>query len=94
MEIEDYTQYDHNPNPQVLREYLHRNGLITVRRNDLQVCDILQMKYDYEDGKHLAMVTDIGMIHAAANRKMVVEHVIDSVLMSRVVSIWRWPWLH
>lgn len=94
----DMPTYDYDPDPKVLERVLAQQ-LIKVpgKANlgkELQLCDILQMKFDRDGGKHLALVTDIGIIHAYARVRKVTEHALDDAMKDRITAVWRFPWLH
>jgi cell wall-associated NlpC family hydrolase len=47
--------------------------------------DVLLMRFE-TDPQHLAIVTDYGMIHAYAQARKVVEHVLSDTWKSRIVA--------
>ena len=87
----DLTTYDHDPDPDTLREYLDAQ-LERVPPYDRQVGDVLLMCLGARSmrGHHLAIVTDVGLIHAYAPAKKVVETGLDATLSRAIVGVYRW----
>lgn len=78
----DVTGYDRTPSGQKMRIMLDAN---MDRVKDYEPGDVLFMCFEKEP-QHLAIVTDLGIIHALAQTRCVVEHRLDSVWKSRVVG--------
>lgn len=88
----DLTNYDHDPDPDMLRSYLDRQ-LDRVSPFDRQIGDVLLMCLSSRSmrGHHLGIVTDIGIIHAYAPARMVVETHLDATMSRSIVGAYRWP---
>lgn len=88
----DLTNYDHDPDPDMLRSYLDMQ-LDRVSPFDRQIGDVLLMCLSSRAmrGHHLGIVTDIGIIHAYAPARMVVETHLDAVMARSIVGAYRWP---
>ena len=54
--------------------------------------DVLLMRFD-DNPQHVAIVTEVGIIHAHASARKVVEHRLDSLWASRVVQAYRFKGL-
>jgi NlpC/P60 family putative phage cell wall peptidase len=50
--------------------------------------DVLLMRFD-KTPQHVAIVSDIGIIHAHATARRVVEHRLDEVWSQRIVAVYR-----
>ncbi len=90
LPIEDFPRYSHEPDPAVLREYL-ASQLAPV--SPPAPGDVLLMKFGKSPPTHLALRTDIGLLHAYAPARKVVETSLDEYLASCIVQAWRFPWL-
>ena len=79
----DITGYGRVPDGKALRAAMcEQMDLLTVPP---QPGDVLLLRFD-RNPLHTAIVTDSGMVHAFANMRRVVEHRIDALWNSRVVS--------
>lgn len=88
----DLTNYDHDPDPDTLRSYLDMQ-LDRVSPFERQIGDVLLMCLSARSmrGHHLGIVTDIGIIHAYAPARKVVETVLDATFSRSIVGVYRWP---
>lgn len=50
--------------------------------------DVLLMRFD-QNPQHVAIVSDIGIIHSHASARRVVEHRLDDVWTQRIVAVYR-----
>lgn len=87
----NYTAYDRQPDPDIMGKLLTEN-LIKSNRNkqNLLHADILWIKFG-KHPQHLAIVTDLGIIHSYSVVGKVVEHRIDNKWQKRIVGIFRYP---
>lgn len=86
-----YRGYSRVPSPGLLLRGL--GECLTPITGGLKVTlpgDVLLFRID-DAPQHLALRTDIGMLHAYARKRRVVEHVIDDTWQRRFVSAWRLP---
>lgn len=82
----DYDGYGRVPDGVMLRAELDKH----MDRTDTQrLGDVLLMRFEQQP-QHLAIVTDIGIIHAHAMMRRVVEHGLDEVWASRIVGAYTW----
>ena len=88
----DVQDYGHIPDGKKLRATL--GGLMQEVQGDaMQAGDVLLMRFEREP-QHLAIVSDhpqggLGIIHAYAAARKVVEQRLDALWKSRVISIYR-----
>jgi cell wall-associated NlpC family hydrolase len=87
----DIADYSRQPDPVMMRSLLaeHMEAIAAV---SAQPGDVLLMRFEREP-QHVAIVTDIGIIHAYAQARKVVEHRLDSVWKSRIVGAYRFKGL-
>jgi cell wall-associated NlpC family hydrolase len=85
----DRTGYGHRPDSRELEELcgIHMRG---VRLSAARPADVMLLMVDGQP-QHLAFVTDLGMLHAYAPSRRVVEHRIDESWRSRIVAAFRIP---
>ena len=85
----DTTGYGHRPDSRELEEICHTNmkaiAIAKARAGDVLLIEVDKMP------QHLAFKTDIGMIHAFAPLRRVVEHRIDEDWQARVVAAFKMP---
>lgn len=79
---EDSVDYAKIPDGKILRAGIERN---LEKSSGLQLGNVLLMKFE-SNPQHLAILTDIGIIHSYAYVRKVVEHRLDSVWKSRIVA--------
>lgn len=87
LESRDTTDYARLPDGARLMRELDEQ---LTRVAEHQAGDILLMRFN-SSPQHLAIKTDIGIIHAYAQARKVVEHSLDSVWSSRIVCSYRLP---
>jgi cell wall-associated NlpC family hydrolase len=85
----DSLAYGHQPDGAVLQARLEQ-WLTNVRLEDMQPADVLLCRFD-RTPQHVALVTDyahggLGIIHAHAQARGVVEHALDAMWRGRVVA--------
>ncbi len=89
----DTTDYDRIPDGETLQALCDQH-MKAIKLSELRPADILLMRFDVHP-QHMAIVTDypgaLGVIHAYANARKVVEHRLDDVWLSRVVRAYRFP---
>ncbi len=81
----DTADYSRQPDPARMRALMaeHMEPVAAP-----QIGDVLLMRFEVEP-QHVAIVTDIGIIHAYAQVRRVVEHRFDSVWLGRVVGAYQ-----
>jgi hypothetical protein len=93
LEPIDNVTYDHDPNPDTLKAYLAAQPFLSrVTLFDRDIGDILLMSLSTRTmrGHHLGIVSDLGIIHAYAPTRKVVETVLDATLARSIVEVYRW----
>lgn len=83
----DVTGYGHRPDDREM-EHLVRAHLAEIPLADAAPGDVLLMLIGGRP-QHLAIRTDVGIIHAYAPARKVVEHRIDEVLAARIHAAFR-----
>lgn len=82
----DYDGYGRIPDGAMLLAELDKH----MDRTDVhQSGDVLLMRFEQQP-QHVAIVTDIGIIHAHAMMRKVVEHGLDDWWSSRIVGAYAW----
>jgi cell wall-associated NlpC family hydrolase len=89
LTVHDCLNYSHYPDHQVLTELLHEH-LIPVSLHEVQPGDVLRFVAG-RDPVHLGLATDIGVIHAAAPHRKVVEHILAPSPSLRLVEAYKIP---
>jgi cell wall-associated NlpC family hydrolase len=88
----DKTDYDRQASDETMIKLCEQH-LNRVDLANLQPGDVLVMRF--ENQRHMAIVTDypgaLGMIHAAAINRKVVEHRLDSAWRARIMRAYRFP---
>lgn len=85
----DMTGYGHRPNSRELQELCHSH-MTPVPVAEARLGDVLLIEVDNQP-QHLAIVSDVGMIHAFAPLRRVVEHRLDDAWTARIVAAFRMP---
>lgn len=83
----DTADYSRQPDPVRMRALLAEH-LEPIAIAKAQIGDVLLMRFDIEP-QHVAIVTDIGIIHAYAQARRVVEHRVDDQWQSRIVGAYQ-----
>jgi len=84
----DIVDYSHLPDVEKLR-YTLADMMGEVSVDELRLGDVLLMNVDGR-AQHLGIVSDgLGIIHAYAPAKAVVEHLLDTWWMERIVAAFR-----
>lgn len=89
MKQYDFRAYGRLPHAGTLEKQV-ASQLLPINIDDAKPGDVYLMVFEKEP-QHLAIATDIGLIHALALRRKVVEHGIDATWASRIRSAWRFP---
>jgi cell wall-associated NlpC family hydrolase len=84
----DSTDYGRLPDGMRLRNELARH--LEFVRGPGEPGDVLLFRFERRP-MHVGIVSDIGLIHAFANLRKVVEHRLDDAWRARVVSAFRFP---
>lgn len=92
----DERSYGHLPDGQRLQAVL-RDVLLPIAVSEMRAGDVVLFRLEREP-QHLAMVSDyahggLGLIHALAQNRRVVEHGFDALWRKRVVEVYRLPQL-
>lgn len=85
-----YRGYGREPDGRMLRQGLAQH--MTPVTGSHRPADVLLLRWDAWP-MHVAIATDVGMIHAWAQRRAVVEHAIDDLWRSRIVCAFAFPGL-
>lgn len=81
----DQTDYGRIPDGQKLQQELSKH---LIKVDAPQVGDVLLMRFD-QNPQHVAIKTDLGILHAYAQVRRVVEHRLDDVWASRILATYR-----
>lgn len=81
----DTADYSRQPDPTRMRAVLNEHMDPVA---EYQPGDVLWFAIDSEP-RHLAIMTDIGIIHAAAKLRKVAEHSLDAQWIKRIRGAWR-----
>ena len=88
--VHDVVGYGRLPDGDALPRHLATAGCKEIALDDARPGDIYLMRFE-SDPQHLALVTDIGILHAYADVGRVVEHRLDDVWRARIVAAFRLP---
>lgn len=83
----NFIHYGMSPNADKLRQILDEEAVPT---QDQKLGSILLMTFDQEP-QHLAIVTDIGILHAYSLIGRCVEHNLDALWTSRIAAMYDFP---
>ena len=86
----DVAGYGRLPNGGSLRLHLAAAGCREIGPGEARAGDIYLMRFE-SDPQHLALVTDIGILHAYADIGRVVEHRLDDAWRERIVAAFHLP---
>lgn len=89
LRVPDRRGYGRQPDPAMMAGGLSEALVRHPRTRPWQPADVLWMQFDAP--QHLALYTGRSIIHAYAQVGRVVEHRVDPLWVSRVVSVWRHP---
>jgi cell wall-associated NlpC family hydrolase len=81
----DTADYSRQPDPVRMRALLAEH-MVPISRP--RIGDVLLMRFEHEP-QHVAIVSDIGIIHAYAQARRVVEHRLDDIWQSRIVGAYQ-----
>lgn len=85
----DFTAYGHLPHADTLRRLCDAH-MRPIPIADARPGDVLLMRW-VDEPQHLAIVTDIGVIHAYASARKVTEHGMDDAWRRRIVAAYALP---
>ncbi|MDD3370758.1 MAG: peptidase P60 [Alphaproteobacteria bacterium] len=85
-----FASYSMQPNSQKMREGL-ATWLVPIPVSDTTLADILFMAWGREP-QHVALITDMGIIHSYSTVGRVVEHSLDVHWKRRIVAAYRYPY--
>lgn len=85
----DVQGYGHRPDTRQLEQLCHAH-LTEVGLEDALPGDVLLITIDHAP-QHMAFMTDIGMLHAYAQRRKVVEHIIDQDWTEKITAVFKIP---
>lgn len=88
-QLRPWMDYGRIPDGAKLRQGLDR-FMQPVDPAQSMLGDVLLMRFERQP-QHVAIVTDVGIIHAYAAARRVVEHGLDAQWRSRIVGAYRWP---
>lgn len=83
-EVTQFSGYGRRPDGRLIRAL----DLFLDRVTRPELGDVLLMRFD-QNPQHVAIVSDIGIIHSHASARRVVEHRLDDVWMQRIVAVYR-----
>lgn len=79
--------YGHRPDPRRMRLALAQH-MQPIAVKEVMPADVYWMAFD-NDPSHVALVTEHGILHAAASLRRVVEHRLDPVWQARIRGAYR-----
>lgn len=82
-EATQFSGYGRRPDGRLIRAL----NLFMDRSQTLDIGNVLLMRFD-QNPQHVAIVSDIGIIHAHASARRVVEHRLDDLWAQRIVAIY------
>lgn len=83
-EVTQFSGYGRRPDGRLIRAL----DLFLDRVTRPELGDVLLMRFD-QNPQHVAIVSDIGIIHSHASARRVVEHRLDDLWTQRIVAIYR-----
>lgn len=87
----DYHHYGRLPFSGSLERHLMQAGLRPIDRQATRLADVLLFRFD-GGPQHVALQSDLGMIHAFLLARQVVEHRIDEAWRRRLCGTYSLPW--
>jgi hypothetical protein len=86
------SNYTHHPDQKVL--FAELNGLFEkITKAEMAVGDLLLMRFMDDQQRipcrHVAIRTDLGVLHSSAQFKKVTEHGLDSEWMAKIEHVFR-----
>lgn len=85
----DKTNYSKYPNNFEMKEFLD-TYFIKISKNQLKVGDIVYMNFN-NNLEHVAIVSNIGIIHCYVEAKKVVENTINEYWYNKIKGFYRYP---
>lgn len=86
----DVKGYGRLPDGESFLRHLLAAGCEKIKVADARPGDLYLIRFE-QDPQHLALVTDIGILHATAGIGRVVEHRLDEAWSARIVAAFRLP---
>ena len=86
--LADERAYDRRPDAYTLLSLMDKN-LVKTTKKEPELGDVMLFAF-YGLPQHLAIATDIGMIHAYADARCVVEHHYDKTWQDRLVYVYEY----
>lgn len=94
LEYQDMAGYGRRPGGGAMELLLDSQSCIArIQPSQAEIGDLLLMRFR-TDPQHLALRTDVGIIHAFEEAGAVVEHGLDDVWRRRIVRAYTWVGLH
>ena len=87
VEVADTPAYSMSPDPEIFRSML-ADYCYPISKDEMAPGDVVWISFAGEP-RHVAFVTDIGLLHAWGRPGKVVEHRIDEVWRRRIKSVHR-----
>lgn len=87
----DYQHYGRLPFFGSLERHLTEAGLRPIDHQQAKLADVLLFRFD-GGPQHVALQSDLGMIHAFLLARRVVEHRIDNAWRNRLCGAYSLPW--
>jgi cell wall-associated NlpC family hydrolase len=88
--VYDVTGYGRLPDGESLTRHLGMAGCREIAATEARPGDLYLMRFEREP-QHLALVTELGILHAYADIGRVVEHRLDEAWRARIVAAFRLP---
>jgi NlpC/P60 family putative phage cell wall peptidase len=89
VDIPENIRYSRIPNEEELLTYMDRYA-VRIPVNEAREGDILIIPF-MKQMRHMAIKTDLGMVHAFEPRGMVVEHALDKVWQRLIRRAYQYP---
>ncbi len=87
--VEDLRAYGRTPDGKTLTAILDKQ-LIPIATEKARPGDIYLLRFN-DQPQHVAIKTDIGIIHCYAAARKVVEHRLDEIWQQRIIKAYRVP---
>jgi cell wall-associated NlpC family hydrolase len=88
IESYDYLTYSRYPNVGEMKKFLDKH-LLAIGRGDADIGDLIYL--NFANGlEHIALISDLGIIHCYLEVKSVVEHRLDGYWREKIVGFYRY----
>ncbi|MDR2777414.1 MAG: hypothetical protein LBB24_01430 [Rickettsiales bacterium] len=88
IESYDYLTYSRYPNAGEMKKFLDEH-LLVVNREDANIGDLAYL--NFANGlEHIALISDLGIIHCHLGARSVVEHRLDDYWREKIVGFYRY----